>query len=1160
MRKRIFSLITVLAMVTAIMPTLPADSAAAAENVHTAAINEDGSLWTTWDYSGDGTFGETNSTSSGAPIITSAQVRYSGKTYDLFKDNLSVNKGSEDDYLIEGKVDLSGCEDVRLYITQDSSKAIEIQLNTSKSIKIGKEFSSGKPVYMIAIDKKTGKSTSKLTKLQIVNGNMLEGKLSSETISLFKNFGVNIPKDVPVLGGQKFGLSLGAISSAVEFDGNKFKVSIGTDFLKGKESPDGKWTKEAWKGFKEGFKNAKEKMSSGATGYRYLKDIASKRASMEVSGGVSGSADVIGYIEGYADGSGLHIAEGGIIVSAKIEYTYKGMVVVVFVPLYYEIGAGGELTFVGGVKDLLPSSGLQGAFTGSITPAVFFEVGGGVGVPFIFTVGVSGKVKVELEIALERLYQKLDLTGTAKFKLVGPLGLPTYEKAFASGTFHIYETGNKNTLLGKAAHLYSLNDNGLYPIFDIDSPLTITPHDDSTQIWVGGGADIELAANYSNQEIKTLEENSYESTAPVLANMDGKNVIAWITDNKDRPDGNKPMLVYSVENNGSWSAPVAVYDDGMADASPKMKDGYIVWQKMDGNITDGMTVREMSEKCEIYLAKWNGSGFDTPVRLTENSVVDQTPILAVKDGNASVVWLRNSENDFTGLTGENRIMSYTDGETKTEVTLNEAVTWLDMAYIDGKLNIAYETDADVDFNTLEDREIYTCVGGAKNQITNNGIVDTHPTYGEFEGKTTLYYYSDGHIIYLNNGAEETVTDRAVTDQFAVVSNGNNQAVLWTAINDGSAEIHGALYENGKWSEDVQISDIGQRVKFPSAVMREDGSIFAAFNRTEKVSDGADYYEDGQSDLCTIKVVPSYDLELTDAYIDEDTMTVYATVTNSGELAVNSYTVTITDNGAKSEKTITEPLRAGESAEVEIAYSKPEDLTEHDFDVAVTTSDGDEYNMQNNMAVLSVGHADIEVDNVAVNAEENKITADISNTGYTDAQGVTVRLRENSADGTVLDEQTADISVNETQSVEFDFDKTTMRFYNPSKQLYITAEYDGEEASVGNNDGYAVITSPSGAADYQTEILSYDKIDGRYMINSVAVNNTDTELTCQLYTAVYSADGVLKGSGTVRAVIDANDDTGVDISVPCEIESGDTIKAFMWKNQEPLCNAAEMAIE
>ena len=1109
----------------------------------------------------------TNSTSSGAPIIESVSIAYNGAEHDLFNNKVQIDQNSDIIVSVTGVVNANGCEDVHLYITQGADTAIEIPLNTCKDIKIGKEFSPGKPIYMTAIDRKTGKSTSKRTKLSVVGNSIAEGQLSSGVIKLIEDFGVDIPDDVPVLGGQKFGFGLGSISSEVEIDGNEFKVALGTDFFErqsNQNQTDRTWKDEEWNGFKNGFKDAKSKLKESAFRYHEMKSLLKKfngtAVSVNLKNSASSNGNVTGYIEGYIDESGRHITEGGIILSAEVKYTYQGMVVVVAVPLYYEIGAGGELTFVGGVKDLIPSNGLQGAFTGSLTPALFFEVGGGVGIPVIFTAGVSGEVKAELEIALNKVYQKLDVTGTAKFKLEGPFGIPTYEKPFANGTFHIYETGNKNTLLGKTAHLYSLNDSGLYPAFDIDAPLTITPHDDSTQVWSGGKTDISLMADYTNQEVKTLEEDSYENAAPVLANMNGKNVIAWITDNKDRSDGNKPMLVYSVEDNGSWSAPVAVYDDGMADASPKMKDGYIVWQKMDGNITDGMTTREMSGKCEIYIAKWNGAGFDEPVRVTDNSVVDQVPTLAVNNGAATVVWIQNSENDFTGLIGENKIMSYTAGKTKTEATLNEAITWLDTAYINGSLNIAYETDADDNFNTLEDREIYTYTDSDTTQITNNDVADTHPTYGVFEGKSVLYYYSDGKIVYLNNGVEEPVTSSAATDQFAVVSNSDNQAVLWTAVSDGTYEIHGALYENGKWSEDVQISDIGQRVKFPSAVMQSDGSIFAAFNRTEKVSDGADYYVDGQSDLCTIKVVPSYDLALTDTYIDEDTMTVYATVTNSGELNVDSYTLTINDNGVNAEKTITEPLKAGESADVEIVYNKPETLTEHDIEVTVTTTAGDEYNTQNNTVTLSVGHADIAVDNVAVNAEENKITADISNAGYIDAENVTVRLKENNADGTVLDEQTVRAAVNETQPIEFTFDKTAMRFYDSTKQLYITAEYDGEEVSVGNNDGYAVITSPSGAADYQTEILSYDRIDGRYMINSVAVNNTNAELTCQLYTAVYSADGVLKGCGAVGAVIDANDDTGVDISVPCEIESGDIIKAFMWKNQEPLSNTAELAIE
>ena len=89
--------------------------------------------------------------------------------------------------------------------------------------------------------------------------------------------------------------------------------------------------------------------------------------------------------------------------------------------------------------------------------------------------------------------------------------------------------------------------------------------------------------------------------------------IVWITDNTTRPDEDKTMLVSSVFENGVWSAPQAVYDDGLADYSPVMKDGYSVWQKATDHISADMTSRELGEICEIELAKWNGSSFDEPI-------------------------------------------------------------------------------------------------------------------------------------------------------------------------------------------------------------------------------------------------------------------------------------------------------------------------------------------------------------------------------------------------------------------------------------------------------------------------------------------------------------------------------------------------------------------
>ena len=78
---------------------------------------------------------------------------------------------------------------------------------------------------------------------------------------------------------------------------------------------------------------------------------------------------------------------------------------------------------------------------------------------------------------------------------------------------------------------------------------------------------------------------------------------------------------------------------------------------------------------------------------------------------------------------------------------------------------------------------------------------------------------------------------------------------------------------------------------------------------------------------------------------------------------------------------------------------------------------------------------------------------------------------------------------------------------------------------------------------------------------MARNNTTEKIGCILYSAVYSSDGILKGSGKVNADIDADDDTGVDITVDCTIETGDTVKTFMWdKDMLPLAKNAELVVE
>jgi hypothetical protein len=129
--------------------------------------------------------------------------------------------------------------------------------------------------------------------------------------------------------------------------------------------------------------------------------------------------------------------------------------------------------------------------------------------------------------------------------------------------------------------------------------------------------------------------------------------------------------------------------------------------------------------------------------------------------------------------------------------------------------------------------------------------------------------------------------------------------------------------------------------------------------------------------------------------------------------------------------------------------------------------------------------------------------------------------------------------------------------------YSGSEEEWEKINIGSNNEpltNATIHYNS-APDCQMEIVDYSELDGKTVINSSVINNTNTAVSCTMYTAVYSADGTLKACDSVNADIAAGNATDVDITVSCVLESGDTAKTFMWKdNMTPLANTAELTIE
>lgn len=86
---------------------------------------------------------------------------------------------------------------------------------------------------------------------------------------------------------------------------------------------------------------------------------------------------------------------------------------------------------------------------------------------------------------------------------------------------------------------------------------------------------------------ETFKSNIYRESTPVIAELpSGKKVAVW-TDAVSS-DVNQIMLYYSVYENGTWSSPETVYNDGTMDYAPCLKvingTAYLAWQNAAENL------------------------------------------------------------------------------------------------------------------------------------------------------------------------------------------------------------------------------------------------------------------------------------------------------------------------------------------------------------------------------------------------------------------------------------------------------------------------------------------------------------------------------------------------------------------------------------------------
>ena len=1111
-----------------------------------------------------------------------ATISYKGITYDLLHQPINIYEKSKAEVSV--KVNYKKCTgNEKIYLTQGTEKSLEMENNTLKTFKPTDVFDEGKDIYILIVNTEIGKSISKRTKLKIVkkvaDGEWIpDSGVEGWNFKIGKETGLTVPDSVAVFGGMEINWKLDFIPISVEYDkedSNKINIVFGTNIEhvdNGKDKEESKFFKDFdFNKYKKDFKKAASKQ--GRTLKQLRNDFKmSKNYKMNLFGGnvASGGSskkafdvDVAGYAEAKIINGELKFIEGQLCFDAEVSVTYQGQLFIWVVPVYYEVGAGAGIGIEGDMINISPESFIP-QFEAYINAKIKGSIGGGVGVAKIATVGLAGEASLNLRNALSKDYLKVWGEGSANCN-VKVFGKEVAKKEFAKGDFLIYETGNSNGLISDdALKIYSLNERNLYSEIDINKVYEneSRAYASASTDWYGNVSSVSLMdASIANKKTQLLAENVYTESAPVMQTVDGKKVMVMLWDNAERDAVNRTMLVYSVydDENGSWSAPAPVYDDGTADFYPCFNDGYLVWQNEKSKLDDSMSLLDIAKLGEIYISRWNGSGFDKPVAVTDNDTLDTQPFVCASGSEVSVIWSTNTENDIIGTSGKNSILSSKfDGSACTKpIVLKEGlntITGISAGYTDSGLNIAYVEDADNDMQTITDRDITIVAGGEAYKLTDNEVLDSNPV---FEGNT-VYYYSDGNIAYtdLTDKSTNTVfkeSKTGLTDNFTVSVNKKGERAIWWNKNvDSATEVFAALYRDGEWSDEIQLSETGNQSKYPTGVLENDGSMYIAYNNG--------IWEDGantQNDLYIMNIDPAYDLAVSDAYIDEDSMTVYATVKNTGELNVDSYTVALNDNGTvNSQKTITEGLKAGESADIEIGYVKPDDLDKRTITLSVAI-DGKEYDLTNNNAELSVGNCDVEVADVKnyENLPASSAVAVIKNNGYSDTGKVTVCLRKESANGDVEKTQTIDnLPAGESTEITFNYDIVE----NSNIKWYVTAEAENDEISLGNNDMYFINDYRSSVSDYSGEILRYSIDNNILSINACVENNTDEDLSAAAIIAVYDSAGRLKAVSRDDVDVSAYKNSSIDVTIDnYTYKTDDEIKLFLCDDQNSLRPVCEL---
>lgn len=744
--------------------------------------------------------------------------------------------------------------------------------------------------------------------------------------------------------------------------------------------------------------------------FKTLKDkYGSKWKTTKIKASFDVESNVVGYAEWSFDQAGKQIGAAGSLAADASGKAVVGKTFItpVGIPVYIEGSFGASIGANMGIGLEKQNNEMKvvPTYNGIELTLPEFSIGGGVGVRGVATAGVEGKGGINMELfKFPGSKGDFKLDGSIKVKVVFVVD---WSWKFGGLTVPMWNTTQKNLNAQMRAALG-------------EPTITLTSRDylAGASRWNDQG--LSAVVKGDNTSLTQLQRGVMPDALPKLYQVGDDLVLLYLEDNAARQTGNHTRLVYSMYNNGRWTAPVAVWESDSADF---FFDGvvvgdelHVVWQKSASAVseTDPMELLdEVAENSEICYAVWSSdrAAFGAQQYLTKNSTLDMMPCIAAKGEELSVVWVVNDANNMLGTDGNYLIKSVSirngrPGKVQTMHKTSEYIVELSAGISDGKLQVLY-----LALDENDEARLYHVTGhGAKKLAGGVQPVGLMFEEGRFlwQSEGTLYRYtpSSNKVSVLLQNAEKTVASN-----YQYVNNGKTASVVWHEdMDEGGTVFKASVYESKKWSAPVTLVELPDtNVSFSDVMLSDDGTYIMALNQAE--------YNSGDIEataLSIVKVKPMANVSLDYASLsapdwENQKQTLNLLVTNDSAETISAIRAKVY-SGQKVllDKNLSVDLKPGETevvtsaldlsiidtvmdARVEISVSNDSDPSDNHQTIVLGHTDAalcvDAYEKNNDiMFVFTVGNSSNTKANAALSIIEDKedgIVIDVKNIGVID---------------------------------------------------------------------------------------------------------------------------------------------------------------------------------